>query len=978
MQQIKVNIMRNMSGKKPTQQEFGYLQNNIWKDENIQELEFKKFATMVGKLGFHWKSALVQGGSGNDCFKEAYVLSLDFDDHITIEEFTERATDLGLAPTFMYKTFSHNTLDKKYRGNTKELINKGVFTPKKISLTKGNSVYRVKHHRWRAVWRLNQVIDNPQLKTALQLMLMEIFPHHDPSCKDLSRFWVGGRELFFYEEFNTLNLDNLQNAVISVISERDLHNANRNMKAFAKSIGVRLFNKSLFILDKSVLCENVSKNGTSPINNNIEDVPNLLNFGEEFNVIEYDNHLISLDTKAYSQKNNNNRKSDCKQMKTDKVAKLRFDSNKLLERCQLYNDFVNGKKLEHNEIYHLSCNLYEFKGYSTILEDTLKKFSYNNWANKYNTYATALEKRYTPSRCESKCKFFNECQNPLNIKEKYYEKEGSIVHLYEEKLLTLEQAQVQLSKVPNLIRNLTTNDVLCVKAVTGLGKTEMLNQLANENIIIGVTNHKLGEETYNRLKKSNPNILYVRPLNTSKMPTHLKNEIEKYYELGLATDVKFLVFEEVAKLEEAYEKNGTEFPEYYEHMQEYIKSLELIPKAETMLLTHHRISYGTTNTNIDTIILDEDFLKAFVKYSSREYADIRLELDYFREWLDKIIDPKLKVDTDIFKNKVDDFLHLINTNREKGTWFENPMRVTMELKDTRKLLTRYIKETKDRLNMDLFKVFRAEYVALKKDFIHTANGENIKELQDYKVVIMSATLDDEIHTQFLLKYLYNKNIMYKSVANTELVGEVICDCSYSHSRESFLKPTKKSSAKVDKILNSNEYKHIITFKSNGILDVKPYGKEKVAWFGACEGIDEYKGTNICVIGTPHTNSAYYEALGVLLSGKSPMSNTWKVKEVEKYGYRFPLNTYELEEDSLFTRIQLYCLYSELIQAVGRARALRYNCEVYVHSALPLPNAKVLGVKKAKDFKVIDLTEEEFRVITVEDQQNQILKELDLI
>lgn len=962
MQKIKVNMLPNMKGKKPTKEEFGYLQNNIWKEENIQELDFKKFAICVGRLGFHWKSALLQGGAKNENFSEAYVLSLDFDDKITIEEFTEKATDLGLAPTFMYKTFSHNTIDKNLR--------KKVLKSKKYQLTKGNSVYRVKHHRWRAIWRLNQVIDNPQLKTALQLMLMEIFPECDPSCKDLSRFWVGGNDLFYYEEFNTLNLDNLQNAVISVIKERSTNgHSSRNMKNFAKSIGIRLFNNSFFIVNKSVLCDEVARNGTSLINTLIEDVPKLAL--DEFNVIEYDNYYISLDTKAYNQTKNENKKSDAKQMKTDKVAKLRFDSDKLIERCQLYNDFVNGVKLEHNEIYHLSCNLYEFKGYSTILEDTLKNFSYNNWANKYNTYATALEHRYSPSRCEKNCKYFNECMNPLNIKEKYYEKEGSIVQIYEEQLLTLEQAEKQLSEVPNIIRNMTTNDVLFVKAVTGLGKTEMLKQLANENIIIGVTNHRLGEETYERLKEANPNILYVKPINTSKMPKHLKNTIEKYYEIGLAKEVKYIIFEEVAKLEEDFEKNGKELPEYYEHMKDYVNDLEKIPKADTMLLTHHRISYGTNNNNIDTIILDEDFLNAFVDYKNFEYGNIRAELDYFRDWLDKIIDKNLIVDAGVFKKAVDSFLGLVVESRTNGDWFLNPMKVTMEMQDTRKLLTKYIKESKDRLNMDLFKVFRAEYVALKQNHIHCVNADNIKELQDYKLIIMSATLDDNIHTQMINKFLYNKNLIYKNVANTELKGEVICDCSYSFSRDSLRKITNKASKKLEKILNSNDYNNIITFKDNELLNVEPYGKEKVAWFGATEGLDAYKGQDLCIIGTPHTNSVYYEALGVLLTGKSPISNTWKVKKVQKYGYEFNLNTYESEEDKIFTDIQLYCLYSELIQAVGRARALRFDCKIYVHSALPLPNATVIGAKKAKDFKVIELSDKN-RVVTIEEQTQEVL------
>ena len=126
-----------------------------------------------------------------------------------------------------------------------------------------------------------------------------------------------------------------------------------------------------------------------------------------------------------------------------------------------------------------------------------------------------------------------------------------------------------------------------------------------------------------------------------------------------------------------------------------------------------------------------------------------------------------------------------------------------------------------------------------------------------------------------------------------------------------------------------------------LINVEKFNKKKIAHFGATEGIDKYKNQNLCIIGTPHNNSVLYEAYGVLLTGKSPISDTWKVKRVQKYGFEFDLNTYENEADLIFTKIQLYFLYSELIQAVGRARALRFNAKVFVNSALPLPNSKLI-------------------------------------
>ena len=206
---------------------------------------------------------------------------------------------------------------------------------------------------------------------------------------------------------------------------------------------------------------------------------------------------------------------------------------------------------------------------------------------------------------------------------------------------------------------------------------------------------------------------------------------------------------------------------------------------------------------------------------------------------------------------------------------------------------------------------------------------------------MSATLNENIHTAFIRKYLPNKSIFYKSISNTELRGKIYCDCSYALSRDGLKNKTVKSENAIQKIVNDDRYENIITFKDNDLINLEGTGKRKIAHFGAVEGLDKYKGQNLCVIGTPHTNSKIYEGYYFLLTGKNPKSKEWKVKRVKKYGFEFDLNTYENEADSFLTDIQLYFLYSELIQAIGRARALRYDVDIFVYSALPIPNSKLV-------------------------------------
>lgn len=904
--QIKVNILQNPNFKKPDKKEIGKIQKLICKDENIQILDFKQFAHLVGNKGYIWKASLLEGGAKNENFKEAYILSLDFDDGITINEFLENSRSFGLEPTFIYNTFSH----------TEE------------------------NNRFRAIWKLNEVITLPQLKNALQLMLMEIFPQCDNACKDLSRLWIGGKGVSFYNFDNTLNLDNLLNSLVTVITSKSTNgHESRDIKKFCKTIGINIYNKYPFML-------NVSKSGENHENPYKVFNRELRENSQKIDTFLYDNMEFSFDIDSYKIDKNVNRSAKIQIIKGEKVKKTKIDYDKLKDKCILFNNFINGNKLDHKDIMHLSCNLYEFEKYPTVLEDTLKKHNYNNWENKYNTYASSLNYGYAPTRCERNCKYYNECMNPLNIKEKYYQKEAKVKKLFELPTITLKEAEAKLLNVMSNLKDIEKDTFTFIKAPTGIGKSTLLQKIDLKNTIVGVSNHRLGQQLYNELVEGNPNnkgLLYVKPINTENMPGELKYKIQRFYDLGVPGEVKNLAFEEIRRLNELG-CQGIEFPKYYYDLIQYVEQLEAMIDAESLLFTHCRVSFGTTNNKIDTIILDEDFLKSFIKYQFFTKETIFNDLINIRNWAKKFDyeDNKYYEDYLELLEITENFNIEVSMHRSNSKWFKNPLREIMLNPKFKRFIIGYIKENLNNLNMDIFKVFRSEYISIKQDtFIHFVNGEAIKELEKYRVIVLSATLDEEIHTNFINKYLPTKEINWIEISNTKLKGKIYSDCSYSFSREGLKNITNKSKLKLEKILSCDKYDNVISFMNDELIDIESYDKKKITHFGATEGINGYDGQNLCIIGTPHNNSALYEAYGVLLSGESPKSNTWKVKRVQKYGFEFDLNTYENDEDNLFTEIQLYFLYSELIQAVGRARALRNECEVYVNSALPLPNSELI-------------------------------------
>ena len=898
---MKVNIIKNLKKEKPSKKEYGIIQKTICLEENIKEIDFDTFVDLVGNKGAIWKSSFMEGGAKNINFKCAYMLSLDFDNGISIKDFLENAKDLGLEPTFIYETFS-STDD---------------------------------FNRFRAIWKLKEPIEIAQLKTALQLMLMEVFRDCDSACKDLSRLWIGGKNIAFYNPMNTLNIDNLLNATINAIYIRYDENGAKELKKFCKKTGLNIYNKFPFAIKTSKMEENQENPYNIFYRENPENLPKM-------NIIKYDNLCFNF-TDNFDIDKNKNVSSKIQIIKSNKAKILKINFEKLSTKCTLFNNFINGEKLNHKEIQHLSFNLYDCKGYPSLLKDTLINNVYNNWQNKYNTYASAVNYNYAPTSCSNYCKYYFECQNPTNIKAKYYQKESKAKKIEELPTITLEEAEKQLNEVPNIIKGLTTNDFLLLEAPVGIGKTELLMKIDLNNTIIGVTNHKLGQELNARLSYRNDlNLLYVRPLNIINMPYDLKALISHFYDLGLYGEVKNVIFDEIKRLNTLKKEENKDYPIYYNDLIFYVEQLEQIPKASSLLFTHHRISFGHHSSKIDTIILDEDFLKTFVKYEAFDSDEIFNDLRNLITWANRFnnINNKYYSDYIELKDHIEAFSLELSFNQD--LWIENILNeITLNPK-FRRIIIEYMKENKNSLKTNFFKLIGSKAVSLTKNgFIHIADAESIRELESYKVICMSATLNENIHTAFIRKYLPNKSIFYKSISNTELRGKIYCDCSYALSRDGLKNKTGKSENVIQKIVNDDRYENIITFKDNDLINLEGTGKRKIAHFGAVEGLDKYKGQNLCVIGTPHTNSKIYEGYYFLLTGKNPESKEWKVKRVKKYGFEFDLNTYENEADSFLTDIQLYFLYSELIQAIGRARALRYDVDIFVYSALPIPNSKLV-------------------------------------
>ena len=114
-------------------------------------------------------------------------------------------------------------------------------------------------------------------------------------------------------------------------------------------------------------------------------------------------------------------------------------------------------------------------------------------------------------------------------------------------------------------------------------------------------------------------------------------------------------------------------------------------------------------------------------------------------------------------------------------------------------------------------------------------------------------------------------------------------------------------------------KHIKKESGINTLTFKKYTSPKVQiYLGKCEGFNDYKGEDLLVIGTPHNVPFVYKLVGKILGYDT--GDTLAVRNIIHNGYEFNIMTYGSKG---MRDLQLFFIESELEQAVGRARALRY-------------------------------------------------------
>ena len=588
-------------------------------------------------------------------------------------------------------------------------------------------------------------------------------------------------------------------------------------------------------------------------------------------------------TKNISSTNSTNNNKETEKLYTYTSKIEHFDFNKLRKEVIIFDKFMSGEWLEHPQIFGLATALIWIEGGIKLMKDTMNKFNKegnthytpNNFAAltyvKYKNYQPQKLKNYSP---------YEDDWAHLNPITAVKEVRGMVEIINPIEKIPMKDAEELMEKRFHDILNEDSTNIFIMKLPTGIGKTKLLE---NVTATLALPTNALKEEVFERVA--------VRKTMTPTLPelkcADLQRKIQYLYSVGL-NEVAVKLIHSISK------NNQHKYEEDIVALKKYIKDLRTAYAANrtAVVTTHTRAIYS--NFQSDTIIFDEDPIQTLLPIKSFNISDfIKLE---------GIFSENIEIPAVI------DYLRSV----PKGQCITTPQFSF----DIRKFID---KISKNNMLTDIISFVQSDYFI--RDIINP-NIYNYITKSDFpkkKIIVMSATISSSIYTA-----LYGDRVKIVDFSDVKHAGSIIQNTSKSFSRESL----RLSIDKIDRIINTDlpsiTFKEFVNKIENGVKEM---------YFGNVSGYDTLKGKDINVIGTPHLHNSVYLLIANSIGLKlKPSDLIMEYIAIEWNGFKFKFNCYVNEA---LRDIQLSMIESQLIQAVGRARALREECNVYVYSNLPL-------------------------------------------
>ncbi|EOU1666981.1 hypothetical protein ACSXCJ_09355 [Clostridium perfringens] len=866
--------------RKPTGKEIGAIQNRL--DNNISTIDIEEFAKAVALEGRTFKAAAVEGKTNHDWLSQD-IFAIDIDNeygkrekehpYLSMEDAYKRCEKYNVMPIFIYPSFSSTPEFNKYR----------------------------------LVFRVPITVTDLRVRRFMILALMEIFPERDKSCIDAARTFFGGcQELYKFDPKATINPLDLNFSIFQYLNDTKKTNSSSAIKNFCKRTGLNMFNG----IPDIRLCDDESIiNDDNFYIYKYKDERILLNF----NIKE--DEISNLNNKNDNE--NDKSKFEINSIKGETKELIQhFNFDQLENNCQLWNDLINGVKLEHNEIFSMSCSMWRVKGAEKRIIEAINNNSDYGYkqGNKMQSVSYCRKREFKPVKCSNFCPYYDSCTHRGLILNAVDNKRGNIRKLdVKEERITREAAEVKLEAFIKEALESKENEIVIIDGCTGIGKTTALGNSRDllRNTCIAYPSHKLGKDIQGRL---NLDALYCKELELSN-----ENVLNRFHLLQSIGDYSgaFECLNEYKKIcssldTEACKKDKKNITDY-EKMKEDVKNTH-----KAILCTHTK-ALLLNNNNINQYIFDEDiFYNTCFK---------TIDVD-FKELNNAIIEADRKG----LKSLEASLRHISNLVDAAKT---TPERVIAnDITSINKDEINKLYSCNHNIKINVKELLTCRY--FKSNNREEVLGSYIQNLPNKKCIILSATANEEIYkTAFP-----NRKVTVKHIGLVEEVGKTVLHYK-SFSRSSLTNDFERHVNIIKE--EAPNINNIITFatKEN---EFKKEGFNPIAHFGNCTGLDAYKGQDLIVAGTPHVDARSYILMAKLLNKDIVIeSSEFNYSNVVRNGFEFSINTFNEgcgEDTELLREIQAYFLESELVQAVGRARTLRTDATVHLFSSYPLKGCEL--------------------------------------
>jgi len=914
MKNIKVSLDRTGFQTKPKGREAGIINNRI--GSSVEELSYnpesiKTFAEKVGNDGHTFCPATFKDGKrSQENFEQEQFIALDFDNKdqktkISFEEVKARADHYELPILFAYDTLSSTD-----------------------------------HDKFRVVFLNDVPMEHKKVAEAMQLAMGTIFPEADSTCyKDVSKMYYGGKKLIYYDEKNPqINIESVIRNLTGYCKDKyNPRHYKEKLSRFSQRTGVAL-NENGF-LDVKVEYGLSVLSTDNPTEDPGASLKTSKNGGNSPNpyIVYSVNEDGENPPKSYLLKfNEGTGKTSVGTSAGGDVPKIEQKNHKMyrssvlsdMKECKLFNEYKDGSRdLEHSELFGLLTNLIQVEtggDYFNKIQLRYPEIYDLNRREKWKRDTAYLKQQnYHPQHCDGFCLYRNTCEHTKNILTTVHQRHGKVEEIsgYETRYYSIDEVGEDLFNALQEAFHANDNSIHIIKSQTAAGKTsnylKLMKNHSSDRFLIAAPTNLLKDEIYEKATKMGIKVMKTLSLQEleDEIPIDIWEHIDYLYKSGHYRAVHAYIRDllEDSK-EEANEKGQVKKKKKKNKalkcLDDYMKEREKIKKFHGSIITTHKYLLNMDEDRLkefDCIIIDEDILFKGILSNQAE-----ITVSDLKKIAEDIADKNVR-------RKIKELLKM----RKKQKCIELDD-IDWEEEDN----TEDVSENNSALdNLDLAAFCHAENFYFREASVE----ENISkdtimfikptDLKNIKYIIVSATANKIICQQ----YFEDRTIEFYECKKAKYEGTLIQHPQKSMSRRYL-----------------NEYKDTISClqEKHGIPDrnVITYKNQDIGimHYGNTEGSNMLEGQDILVVGTPNYPASLYKLVAHTMGIDFDEDEEMTPQFVTYKGFKFKITTFEDED---LRALHFWMLESELEQAVGRARLLRYDCTVHLYSNFPLEQAE---------------------------------------